>query len=395
MNDRMQAGMAEATRLTRAGKLQEATDLIQRTLREMRSQQATSQTSNEAIDVPFQVVDETPQNSASGIAGLLKKAEGILTDKYNQTEQGFKKASHHNHEKPKKEQHAHQASKRIEVRERGQFIDGSYRNQAGTRSYKLYIPSRYSGQALPLIVMLHGCSQTPDDFAAGSQMNLIAEKKQFLVVYPAQNNAANPSKCWNWFKPSDQQRGHGEPSIIAGITKQIASTYRINAGRVYVAGLSAGGAMAATMGVLYPDLYAAIGVHSGLAYGAASDLPSAFAAMQNGKQTNNNRLQTQFVPTIVFHGDRDTTVHQCNGEQVLAQWDEKNLRVSKKQQQVPNGRSYTCTIYRDASDRVVMEQWLIHGAGHAWSGGSPHGSFTDPKGPDASQEMVRFFFDRS
>ncbi|NJK47426.1 PHB depolymerase family esterase [Candidatus Gracilibacteria bacterium] len=286
-------------------------------------------------------------------------------------------------------------AKRSEVEAGGQFIDGSYSNQAGTRSYKLYIPSDYNGQALPLLVMLHGCSQTPDDFATGSRMNLIAEKQPFFVVYPTQNNAANPSKCWNWFKPSDQQRGQGEPSIIAGITKQIASTYSINAGRVYVAGLSAGGAMAATMGALYPDLYAAIGVHSGLAYGAARDLPSAFAAMQKGKQTDNNRLQTQFVPTIVFHGDRDTTVHQCNAEQVLAQWGEKNLRASKNQQQVTNGRAYTRTIYRDTGDRIVMEQWLVHGAGHAWSGGSPHGSFTDPTGPDASQEMIRFFFEAS
>ncbi|MCU0533278.1 MAG: PHB depolymerase family esterase [Hydrococcus sp. Prado102] len=383
----MKTQMAEATRLTRAGKLKEATALIQRTLGGMRSAQDTSD-SNEAIDVPFQAVDETPPNRSSGVAGLLKKAKGILTDKYNQKEQ----ASRHQNNRHKNEQHAPQESKRNEVLARGQFIDGSYSNQAGTRSYKLYIPSGYSGQALPLVVMLHGCSQNPDDFAAGSRMNIIAENQQFFVVYPTQNNAANPSKCWNWFKSSDQQRGRGEPSIIAGITKQIASTYNINAERVYVAGLSAGGAMAATMGALYPELYAAIGVHSGLAYGAARDLPSAFAAMQKGKQTDNHRRQTQFVPTIVFHGDRDTTVNQCNAEQVLGQWGEKNLRASKNQQQVPNGRSYTRIIYRDKGDRIVMEQWLVHGAGHAWSGGSPHGSFTDPKGPDASLEMVRFFF---
>jgi poly(hydroxyalkanoate) depolymerase family esterase len=376
MNDQMKAQIAEAARLTRAGKLKEATALIQHTLG------ATSQTSKEAIDVPSQVVDEAQPNKPSGLAKLLKNAQRILTGKDERTKQESKQASR-------------QESKRSEVWAGGQFIDGSYNSQAGTRSYKLYIPSSYKGQALPLVIMLHGCSQTPDDFAAGSRMNLIAENKQFFVAYPAQSNAANSSKCWNWFNLSDQQRGRGEPSIIAGITKQIASNYRIQSGRVYVAGLSAGGAMAATMGALYPDLYAAIGVHSGLAYGAARDLPSAFAAMQKGKQKNDNRIQIQFVPTIVFHGDRDTTVNRCNAEQVLAQWGEKNLRASKNEQKSPNGRSYTRTIYRDDGDRVVMEQWIVRGAGHAWSGGSSHGSFTDPAGPDASQEMIRFFFEVS
>lgn len=385
----MKAQIAEAARLTRAGKLKEATALIQRTLG------ATSETNKEAIDVPSQVVDETQPNKPSGLAKLLKNAQRILTGKDERTEQESKKASRHKNNIPNKQPHARQESKRNEVWAGGQFIDGSYNNQAGTRSYKLYIPSGYKGQALPLVIMLHGCSQTPDDFAAGSRMNLIAENKQFFVAYPAQSNSANSSKCWNWFNLSDQQRERGEPSIIAGITKQIASNYRIQSGRVYVAGLSAGGAMAATMGALYPDLYAAIGVHSGLAYGAARDLPSAFAAMQKGKQNNNNRQQIQFVPTIVFHGDRDTTVNQRNAEQVLAQWGEKNLRASKNEQKAPNGRSYTRTIYRDAGDRVVMEQWIVRGAGHAWSGGSPHGSFTDPTGPDASQEMIRFFFDVS
>jgi poly(hydroxyalkanoate) depolymerase family esterase len=298
---------------------------------------------------------------------------------------------------------------REEVWAGGQFLDGSYTNQAGTRSYKLYIPSGYRGQALPLVVMLHGCTQTPEDFAAGSRMNLLAEKKLFFVAYPAQANGANPSKCWNWFQPTDQQRGSGEPSIIAGITKQIANTYKIDPRRVYVAGLSAGGAMAAIMGMSYPDLYAAIGVHSGLACGAGYDLPSAFAAMQNGGQKNDLPLtagtRNKIVPTIVFHGDLDKTVHPCNGELVLTQWATseargksssvagKNLRVSKTKQEIPNGHSYTRSIYHDASNRAVMEQWLVHGAGHAWSGGSPNGSYTDPKGPDASQEMVRFFYE--
>ncbi len=296
----------------------------------------------------------------------------------------------------------------------GQFLKGSYTNQAGTRTYKLYIPSGYRAQALPLVVMLHGCTQTPDDFAAGTRMNGLAEEHPCFVVYPAQASAANGSKCWNWFKATDQHRGQGEPSIIAGITRQIVSTYPVDARRVYVAGLSAGGAMAAIMGMAYPDLYAAIGIHSGLAYAVARDVPSALAAMQQGgaapvRQRDDGALGanscTRVVPTIVFHGDRDTTVHPRNGDQVIAQWATihagggphteagTNPQVTVQRAQVPDGHAYTRAIYHDASGQAIMEQWLVHGAGHAWSGGSPSGSFSDPKGPDAAQEMIRFFYE--
>jgi poly(hydroxyalkanoate) depolymerase family esterase len=304
---------------------------------------------------------------------------------------------------------------RREIWAGGQFIDGSYTNHAGTRTYKLYIPSGYRGQALPLVVMLHGCMQTPDDFAAGTRMNGLAERELFFVVYPAQTPSTNPSKCWHWFKATDQHRDRGEPSLIAGITRQIVSTYHVNAHRVYIAGLSAGGAMAVIMGVSYPDLYAAIGVHSGLAYGAAHDLPSALAAMQHGgtsaARARDSRfpaaMTTRGVPTIVFHGDRDTTVHPRNGDQVLTHWATTHagggpdivagtkLRVTVNRGQVPEGHAYTRAIYHDASGHAVMERWLVHEAGHGWSGGSSYGSFTDPKGPDASQAMVRFFYQHS
>jgi poly(hydroxyalkanoate) depolymerase family esterase len=295
----------------------------------------------------------------------------------------------------------------------GQFIEGAYTNHAGTRAYKLYIPSAYRGQALPLIVMLHGCTQNPDDFAAGTRMNALAEKRLFFVVYPAQASAANQNKCWNWFKPSDQQRGGGEPSIIAGITREIVTTYAVDVRRVYIAGMSAGGAMAAIMGACYPDLYAAIGVHSGLAYGAARDLPSAFAAMRgsavHARPSSNRplsaRTRDRAVPTIVFHGDSDATVHPRNGDLVLVQGANAEdgrdteaaakLKVTVDQGRVPDGRAYSRSIYLDATGDAVLEQWLIHGAGHTWSGGSPDGSYTDSKGPDASQEMVNFFFKHS
>lgn len=285
-------------------------------------------------------------------------------------------------------------------------MTGSFTNPAGNRAYKLYIPSGYHGQALPLIVMLHGCSQNPDDFAAGTRMNVQAEREGFFVLYPEQSPQANPSRCWNWFKASDQHRDQGEPSILADMTRHIVNTYGLDAGRVYVAGLSAGGAMAMVMGVNYPELYAAIGVHSGLPYGVAHDLPSAFAAMQQGETAALLQRDSRFpaalkarriVPTIVFHGDRDTTVHPGNGDQVLAQWATlhsgtgRKLRVTVSRGQVPHGHSYTHSIYHDASGQVVMEQWLVHGAGHGWSGGSLEGSYTEPKGPDASVEMVRFF----
>ena len=286
------------------------------------------------------------------------------------------------------------------------FITGSYTNPAGTRSYKLYVPSRYQGQALPLVVMLHGCQQNPDDFAAGTCMNSVAEEYPCFVVYPAQAATANQSNCWNWFKTTDQKRDRGEPSLIAGITRQIIDTYCVDARRTYVAGLSAGGAMAAVMGATYPDLYAAIGVHSGLPYAAAHDLPSAFAAMSRGSGAPGRRPhddspeavpRPRVVPAIVFHGDHDTQVHPRNGDQMIAQWTAihgegaTTLRVTVQHGQVPDGHAYTRDVYQDASGRSILEQWRVHGAGHAWSGGSHSGSYTDPRGPDATREMIRFF----
>lgn len=308
---------------------------------------------------------------------------------------------------------ARQAVEDVEVRDavdlagKGCFLSGSCTNHAGTRSYKLYVPSGYTGQALPLVVMLHGCTQHPDDFAAGTGMNSAAEDNNCFVVYPAQAKSANGSHCWNWFNAGDQRRDNGEPSIIADITRDIIREYKIDTSRIYVAGLSAGGAMATVMGATYPDLYAAIGIHSGVPYAVAHDMPSAFAAMKNGKMkapAHKTEVKTaaplgHTMPVIVFHGDRDATVDPANGEQALMQCmgsadadSGRDARVKEEQGKVPNGRTYTRTILHDAQGKAVAEKWIVHGAGHAWSGGCEQGSYTDPTGPDATREMLRFFY---
>ena len=274
----------------------------------------------------------------------------------------------------------------------GAFEERSYSNAAGQRNYKLYVPSGYTGQAVPLVIMLHGCTQSPDDFAAGTRMNELAEEQVFLVAYPQQSKSANAAGCWNWFSAADQMRDHGEPSLIAGITRQIIRDFAVAPGRVYVAGLSAGGAAAAIMGAAYPDLYAAVGIHSGLPCGAARDMASALAAMQHGSGAIATlKAGTRTVPTIVFHGDRDKTVNPVNADQIVAQAGAAGLVATVSQGKSAAGLGYTRTLMRDAAGQTVLEQWVLHGAGHAWSGGSAAGSYTEPRGPDASREMLRFF----
>jgi poly(hydroxyalkanoate) depolymerase family esterase len=275
------------------------------------------------------------------------------------------------------------------------FIAGSFSNSHGSRRYKLFIPSGDAAKPLPLLVMLHGCLQDPDDFALGTRMNAIAEEQRIFVLYPEQSEAANQTRCWNWFNTANQRRDFGEPSIIAGMTREVIGSYGIDVRRVYIAGMSAGGAMAAIMAANYADLYAAVGIHSGMPYGAAQNFLAAIAAMKDGAAIG-ARLPTKGIPLIVFHGDQDLMVNSRNGEQLVSQWlggiaPDRRQDTSTTQAGEGNGRAFTRTRYRDGAGHALAENWLVHDAGHAWSGGGSAGSFADASGPDASREMVRFF----
>jgi poly(hydroxyalkanoate) depolymerase family esterase len=417
VSDQMRGGMAEAMRLVQEGELAEATAVIQRTLggsslgtglAPVPSPDARG-SADEPVDVESSVVEETPNSRAAAergpaaSPGLFGSLPSIMPDGMPAGLPVLPSAK----PSPKEGE-----SDTAVVPTGGRFVERSYTNRAGTRSYKLYVPSGYIGQEVPLVVMLHGCTQSPNDIAAGTRMNALAEGQIFLVAYPAQAQGANMNKCWNWFEASDQQRGRGEPSLVAGITRRIIDEYNVADGRVYVAGMSSGGAMAAIMAEAYPEVYAAVGVHSGLAPGAAHDMPSAFAAMRQGGPATPRRdvptatstgHSTRIVPAIVFHGDCDRTVHPRNADHLLEHYCTAKTAGSRdaaggstprgtvRQGRISGGHAYTRTTYRDAGGRAIVERWTVHGLGHAWSGGSSSGSYTDPKGPDASAEMVRFF----
>ena len=359
MHPQFQQLMNQATRLTQSGKLAAATAAIQAALHAGPVPAATQQDESNIIDVEAW---EIPEAASKSEATRATQDETVLTPK--QSVNG------------------------------DTFIAGSFRNSAGQRGYKLYVPPGAHGRPMPLVVMLHGCTQDADDFAAGTAMNKAARKQGFYVLYPVQSRDANPQKCWNWFKHNHQQQGRGEPAIIAGMTREAIATHAIDAQRVYVAGLSAGGAMAAILAKSYPDLYAAAGVHSGLAPGAASNLPSALAAMK-GTGIEAPTQTGSGVPTIVFHGDRDTTVHPANARSVIAA--SAGSSAQTETLRVPtagNKRQSTKYLYRNAAGEVIAERWEVHGAGHAWAGGADSGTYTDQAGPDATAEMLRFFFER-
>jgi len=350
MNEEFQRGLDEAARLMRGGSLMEATAAIQRALGGQPAVQGSA-----SAAVPARVDDDVIDVEAR-VVGEPGAA-------------------------PDPAAHAPTES----------FMSGHFRNECGTRDYKLFEPARPDARPLPLVVMLHGCTQDPDDFARGTRMNALARARGFLVLYPAQSQRGNAQRCWNWFKHNHQARGKGEPGILAGMVRHVVATHGVDPARVYVAGLSAGGAMAAILGDAYPELFAAVGVHSGLAAGSATDVQSAFAAMGGGATAPRRSPKAGATPpTIVFHGDADATVNVVNGERVLAAAGVAagaDVRHGVSASGVP----YTRRVWVGGQGLERGEQWTIHGAGHAWSGGDLAGSYTDPRGPDASAEMLRFF----
>jgi len=415
MNITLNPDLLEATRLTRAGNLNEAMALL-RGLSSTSKGPAPLQNNADATKAPKgarTIIDMFPPagvgeawtsapftlpRSRSGISGGL--AEGLGGKHLPEALRGFldragQLGSTLDLSALDGMAKGFPAQAPAPLPEGARFEERVFANEAGSRPYKLYIPSTLGSEPVPLVVMLHGCTQSPDDFAAGTRMNELAEQHRILVAYPGQPSSANHLKCWNWFNSNDQQRDQGEPSLIAGITREIMRDFPVDPERVYVAGLSAGGAAAAILGSVYPDLYAAVCVHSGLACGAASDMPSAFNAMRQGGTphagTSRNGSKGP-VPTIVFHGDHDKTVNPVNGEQVIAQSKAgTDLRQTVNHGKSESGATYTCTVQADEDGRPLLEHWVLHGAGHAWSGGSPVGSYTDPRGPDASRKMLRFF----
>lgn len=289
----------------------------------------------------------------------------------------------------------------------GQFLSKQITTPEGTRKYKIYIPSNYdAAKPYALIVMLHGCTQDADNIALGTGLNSSAEEHRLIVVYPEQPASANLMKCWNWYEPANQSRDGGEPALIAGIAREVISSFSIDRTRVYIGGISAGAAMALATAYAYPDLFAAVGVHSGIALGAAGTITEGMAAMQRGAPEGVQLANTakrlmgansRFMPAILFQGGRDHVVNTANARNIVDQLmglhgDPVAMALSYSTKGTSEGGyHYSRAIY--GRDRDVVEAWTVDELGHAWSGGSPTGTYTDPKGPDATREMVRFFLD--
>ena len=395
MDDAQSTTMAQALRLTRAGRLAEATALLQGALTRGEARNHTPEADG---SVPWRPnagghlgmpLPQERRNLRRGSLGPVRTPYG-LADHFKPERLGGIGIGAHTGSSADAESLL-RGTTSASPAGRGEVRHLTHSGPAGMGRYDLYVPTGYHGAPMPLVVMLHGGTQDASDFAAGTRMNELAEEHGFLVAYPQQSSTANPGGYWNWFTASHQRAGTGEPAIIAGITRHVMKHLSIDARRVYIAGLSAGGAMAAVMAATYPDLYAAVGVHSGLAYGAAHDIGSAFTAMRTG----GTPTTTSAVPLIVFHGDRDTTVAPINAKKLVA----SRIAVGDITRSdeptttsVHGKRSHTRTTHANRNGTIVLEAWIIHGGGHAWSGGSPAGSYTDPHGPNASAEMIRFFF---
>jgi poly(hydroxyalkanoate) depolymerase family esterase len=399
MNPTFQELMRDATRLTRGGRLGAATAAIQRAL-------GGAGTAAPAPDPrsPSGAFQANPSMDPS--AGRSVVLEDCVVELVDRVEPGPASAPDFAN------------TPRTGSSRQGEFVASAHTHASLTRDYKLFVPPGATGRSLPLVVMLHGCTQDPDDFAAGTGMNALACEQGFYVLYPAQAQDANPSRCWNWFKHNHQTRERGETAVIATMTHAVIQAHGIDPERVYIAGLSAGGAMASLVAAAYPETFAAVGVHSGLPPRAARSLPEGLAAMRAGAGGTALpagmpvRMRSKAsppppaelpVPAIVFHGDHDQTVHPRNGEQVVAAVLRSRARSANSNDSGPiveqgvsaRGRRYTRSTHRSETGQPIAEHWLVHGAGHAWSGGQSAGSYTDAQGPDASREMLRFFLEQT
>ena len=409
MNTFFQELMRKATRLTRAGRLNQATEAIQRALGGLRAPprpptaatpHPTESSANRGADhaAPHDVLDGCVFEADAPAAP--KAPDGVTP----RAAQPLAPAAAPGAAPAAATAPTPAATPAATPRAApGTFTQGSHTHAALSRDYKLYAPPGAAGRTLPLVVMLHGCTQNPDDFAAGTGMNERAAGQGFFVLYPAQSQAANPQRCWNWFKHNHQRRGSGEPALLASMTQAVMAGHGIDPRRVYIAGLSAGGAMAAVVADAYPEIFAAVGVHSGLPAGAARSVAEAMSVMRTGASGAGHHVASS-VPTIAFHGDQDRTVHPRNGEQVVAavltgvpgvaQGEARPAAPPRVEQGASvRGQRYTRSTHLDDDGAVLAEHWLVHGAGHAWSGGLTEGSYTDPAGPDATREMLRFFLD--
>lgn len=301
----------------------------------------------------------------------------------------------------------------------GGWAAGTARAAGGSRNYKLWAPPTVDEEKpCPLVMMLHGCTHDAGDTAEISGMNEVAEANEFLVVYPEQSRLANLMKCWNWFSPKDQSRDAGEPSILAAVVDRVCSTHNVDADRVYAVGVSAGGAMASILGATYPDIFAAIGVFAGAEFKAATSASAGLAVMKHGGPDPDRQGQLAFdamfdglartkrrqMPVIVFHGTADTTVSPVNAGQLIAQWGKTNACLAAQSfggefalsetifsGEAPGGYAFRKYVYTDQAGCLLMEKWLVQSLGHAWSGSPMASKYGDPKGPNASAEMWRFF----
>jgi poly(hydroxyalkanoate) depolymerase family esterase len=274
------------------------------------------------------------------------------------------------------------------------FLRRTYRGPAGSLNYRLYVPADHERRELALVLMLHGCLQEPEDFALGTRMNDLAEEFGLIVAYPHQPRRANPNGCWNWFDRRHQNRGSGEPAKLAGLAQALAKEFDVRRERVFAAGLSAGGAMAEILAAAYPDVFDAVGIHSGLPYKSAGDVPSAFAAMKGTAAFDPAPIAASDRRSrkIIFHGLADGTVNPVNGERILDEAEREGISLTRSDLDWPiEGGRVSRRALKDADGRPAAEQWLVEGGGHAWFGGDPRGSYTQTVGLDASRVMVRFF----